>query len=452
MSEKKNFKLFTINTNIDFTIRSQKIKTVLMFLIILLVAVFFTFQIIGMYRMPEQLDTTTAKYQTVQNAINVPAFVIRDESYVQNTYSGTVVPVVDNGSKVGNGDTVAKVYGTDTEAKAAIRMAEIEEDLAYYRSINVSSAGNMAGDTRIYNTKVNQSLIGLANAAGRNELSAIREHTQDMRINLAKRNIAYGGTVDVSEKINSLTEEYKSLDSIIGDCQTVKSSVSGYFVNSFDGYENKADYENVTEFGMDDVNELLEIKPSAVSDTVAGRLITKYNWYLVCNVPVEQTYTLEKGYALTVSFPNSSVPPQRMIIAAKNENEDDKTVTLVLRSNIMTAEIAQLRKCTARICVSEYTGFAIDPRAIRMDDDTPGVFVQYANRIVFKKVHIIYNSADVMLVAGANEAKGEYPDSYISVNDEVINKSKGLVIPRPEETTADENATEDTENGEAEYG
>lgn len=410
-----------VPTDIDIEIRSNKVRNVLLALFVLCLLSFTAYQFIVFFGSRPETETQTAIYQTISRSSTVSGFVVRNEQYVTNTFAGTVVPAVPNGSKVGIGDTVAKVFSSDAAAKQMSRLEVLNGDMEYYRSVSVAAAGSMTADIGMYKDKVFDSLIRLSDTIDSGELSEIYQTSRDLREDITKKQIACGATVDVSERLNSLNNEYNAAAGAAAAYSAVTSEVSGYYINTADGFEGKADFASIRECTCADVERLIVSQPETVAPSIIGRLVTDFNWYIVCEVSKEEAQDLKENAAVSVSFPNESVADMKMLLVSKNPDETTGKVALVLRSNKMDASVASIRKVDIRITLEEYSGFSIDPRALRTVDGETGVYVELGNIVRFRKIDIIYSDDSVIL---AQSPEGD--DDYLKQYDEIITEGTDL--------------------------
>ena len=151
------------------------------------------------------------------------------------------------------------------------------------------------------------------------------------------------------------------------------------------------------------------------SHYAVGKLVTSFSWYLVCTVSEKEVYGINTGGSVGVSFLNSSAGTVKMYVSAVNANEQDGTVTMVLRSNLMDAAIAALRKEKIKLIAEQYEGYVVDPKAVRTVDGATGVYVRLGNIVRFRKIDIAY-SDDTMILAVCPDGESGYLKQY----DEII--------------------------------
>ncbi len=415
MGEVRQKKRERIPTDIDIEIASPAAKAVLVGLLALVILTFTVYQVYIIKGNHNRMKTQTALFQTVSRSVTTQGFIIREEQYVNNPHSGTVVPAVTNGSKVAIDDTVAKIYPTEDAARNASRVEELNRTIDFYRSVANASTGVSPNDLELYKQNAVEALMALSDAAESDDLSRFGELTDDLRTAITKKQIAVGNPVDVSDRLAALTAERDSLLSSVTASATVSSDVSGYYVALADGYETLTDFSGITELTADDVDALINSTPARIPVGTVGKLVTKFSWYLVCNVSAKEIYGIESGDSVSVSFLNSSVGAINMYVSAINEGEQEGIVTMILKSNKMSSAIATLRKETVRIAVEKYKGYVVDPKAVRTVEGETGVYVKLGNIVKFRKIDIAY-SDDGMILATCPDGENGYLRQY----DEII--------------------------------
>ncbi len=408
-------KKIRINTNIDFEIRSPLLKGILFALLFIIIMFFIIYPIFVFNGTGSAMNTQTAVRQTVYETIDVEAFAVREEVNINNSYNGTIVSAVKDGSKVAIGDTVAEIYPDSATAQRASELIEIKEEIDYYSAIASSLGSNLRADIDHYNSAVFNALFSLSHCIENGDLSEIDARSHNLREAITKKQIAMGNEIDVSPVLTELNERYEALNKSVKSTASIFADRSGYYVNYSDGYENAVNFDTVTEMTKDDVASALSFVPSAVSSDNVGKLITDFNWYLVCNTTLEKLGDIGAGSTVTVTFANSPVDELKMTVYAVNQTEKSDTVTLVLGSNIMNEDIADLRIVSVKIRVNSYSGLVVDRRALRTVDGEKGVYVKVGNIAEFRKVNIIFSDENYILSSAPEGARG-----YLELYDEII--------------------------------
>lgn len=407
-------------TNIDFELRSPFVRRILVLVLGILLVAFAVYQIAAYRanRTTVKLSTQTALNRTISRSISAEGFILRDESILTSGVNGTVVPRVENGSKVSAGDAVAEIFTSEAAAQSLLELDSIEAEIAYYEDIGSISSGSIYENKDSYNQNISNTLFGLLGTIGKNDLSALPQAVQSFRASVTKKQLVVGGQVDVSGRLGSLYQRKDSLSSMITSGQVLAADKAGYYVDLADGYETAADFADAKNITPQAVEQLLDAAPKQTSHNL-GKLITQFNWYLLCSVDSAQAVELEVGDKVNITFSGFSGGAVKMELIAKNEGAEEKTA-LVFSSNLMNAEIASLRKENVRITLEEYSGYVVDKNAIRTVDGEEGVYIQLGSLVKFRKVEILY-SDDSIVLAAVNPENG-----YLRQFDEIILEGNDL--------------------------
>ena len=145
-TEKKNNikKRLPSITNIDFELRSPLLRRILLIVLIAIGVVFVIYQAASFGRSRvASLNTQTALSRTITKSINTEGVVLREESILSSAVNGTVVPRVENGSKVSAGDPVAEIFAAQRDAQYLLELDEVNARISHYESIHLLNSGNI---------------------------------------------------------------------------------------------------------------------------------------------------------------------------------------------------------------------------------------------------------------------------------------------------------------------
>lgn len=405
-----------VRTNIDVEIKSPALKTALTAIVFMLILFIIVYPMFVFRGNTSDVKTQTVVQRTVYDTIDTAALAVRNETPVINSSAGTVVPAVANGSKVAIGDTVVEIYSSEATAENAARLKDLSDEIGYYESIAGAVKSTMQTDIEFYKNSVTDSLFALESCIDKNELSRVYDLSRQLREVITKKQIATGTEIDVSDIISQLTSEYDALKSSSVASDTVYAQQSGYYVNTCDGFENIFDYKEIKNIGYEDVENALLKQPEAVSGGNVGKIVTDFNWYLVCNTTVDSLGGIVSGDTVRVTFANSSVEELRMQVAAVNQDSLGSSVTLILKSNVMNEDIAALRIAAVKIKVEAFSGLVVDRQALRTVDGVKGVYIKVGNVAEFRSVNIVYSDENLVL-ADNSEAK---LSNHLELYDEII--------------------------------
>lgn len=400
-----------IGANIDFEFGSSNLVRILLAVVAVIVVIFCVYQIARLRSHQKMLNTQTALNRTINRTIATEGYVLREERLISYRGSGTVVPVAENGSKVAIGDTVAKAYASADAAMDSVSYSELEELLEYYNEISSFSGNAVSVGMEIYDQNIATRLKQFENVLEQNTLSELSASAKALGAQITKKQIAVGKQVNVEDEIMSLRGKMDAIAASLNNCTQICADSAGFYMNETDGYESVGEYDSVLDITTAGVKQLINTKPVS-GQTGVGKLITQFNWYLVCNLSEEDAKELKIGNSLGVIFTESGGEIE-MTVKAINPDENGDCA-LVLVSDRVDAQLARLRIEKVKLRTEEYTGYAVDKSAVRTVDGELGVYIQLGNIIRFRKIDIIYSDDSIVLVSN-NEENG-----YLRLYDEII--------------------------------
>ncbi len=129
---------------------------------------------------------------------------------------------------------------------------------------------------------------------------------------------------------------------------------------------------------------------------------------------------IREGNVFPISFSYTEVEDiPAEVVSVK---EDGENSVVIFECNYMTAPISNLRAEDIIINTASYEGLRISSKAVRVDSDgNIGVFVIEGQEIGFKKIEVLYEDTDYVIVSTENT-----DSDYIRVFDEVILEGSDL--------------------------
>lgn len=372
----------------------------------------------------EAAKTEVARQTTVNDTVPTDFFVVRNESFLETSTDGIIIPMVTSGSRVASGEGVVAVFDDENAASRYAELMEVRENLDRYTRLrqqkNISAVNLNALGKRI-----SGDVIDLAETVDSGDLSDMQSQVYDIRDQLLARQIATGETVSLDNKVTELTSREAALAKQNQGYETLQSEHSGFFIDRVDGYELATPYDKVSKLTPSDIKKLLKADPEEVSDKIIGKVSSDFDWYLVCALDSDKAKNLKVGESVTIELPYSAVNSVTATVSSKSKADKKKQVAVVFKSNRMNAYIASLRKEEGEIVLHTYTGLKIPTDAVRTNEDgVKGVYVLEGNIAKFKQLRTLYTEED-FLISGETPKEGEKGD-YVALYDAVILGGKDL--------------------------
>ncbi len=362
----------------------------------------------------DKVETVTALEKTANNSIFTKGFFIREEEYIVNSASGTVVPIAQDGKKVSSGNTVAVEFDSDEAVATYMRIELLRSELERYIKLNaITPASGVALEGM--ETAIENSVSELVDKIYAGELDNLSNDYAGVRDAITKKQLLLGENIAFQDIIDGINAELEHLEAAGVSYRSVTANGSGYYIANVDGYENAYDYGEIKNILPDQVDALLSGEKSQVPDDVMGKLVTGFNWYIVCKLEIKNIAELEPGATVTIEFPYSSTQPLKATVEAVNVSGAD-TAAVVLCCNVMDEELANMRIEDIEIVFDSVKGFRVPTQAVREVDGVKGVYILRSNTVTFREINIIWSGEEYVLCA----------DDEIKLYDEIIIKGKDL--------------------------
>ena len=362
----------------------------------------------------EKVETETALEKTVNNSLFTTGFFVREEEYIVNSASGTVIPVAQDGKKVSSGDTVAVAFGSDASVEAYMRTQLLKAELERYTKLN-SITPSSGIDADALDSSIGSAISDLVDKIDANDIGNLSSDYAALRDAVTKKQLILGENINFQDIIDGINNELELLEGRKLDHETINATGSGYYIANVDGYENAFDYKEVKNILPEQVDALLSGERAQVADDVMGKLVTGFNWYIVCKLEIEDLAELDVNSFVTVDFPYSSTEALKAQVVAVNVSGAD-TAAVVLRCNVMDEELANMRIEDIEIIFNSVTGFRVPAKAVREVDGVKGVYILRSNSVTFREINIVW----------ANDEYVICKDDEVKLYDEIITKGKDL--------------------------
>ncbi|MDY3087807.1 MAG: HlyD family efflux transporter periplasmic adaptor subunit [Oscillospiraceae bacterium] len=374
----------------------------------------------------DRYDTETADEVVEQEKLELKAFLVRDEEYINQKTTGTVVPLIKDGMRVASGDAVARVCASDEDAANVSALLEAKESLARYQEISEQTELN-ALDMEKLNKTIDASFTELVRTSNSGDFFELSRNIEELENKLASKQILKDGTIDLTAKFNELNSKIQTLESKSINTSDVIAPLSGYYISNLDGYENAMDYNKISDLTVSEAEKLFEKKPGDVSGQM-GKIVGSYKWYLVTVMDSKYSLLMSEGEKMKINMPYYGFKNVDVVVEKISTTQNDK-VAVAFSCNMMNETYANMRTEDIELVFKEYTGYKINSSAIRREKDEKGkevdvVYILRGDIMNARVIDIIYDAGDYVIVSEESKATSGYRP--IKRYDEVIVKGRNL--------------------------
>jgi len=388
-------------------------SSILKAFVVLLLSIFIINQLIS--SLYEPVKTESAIYYTSTDGFNVTGVIIRNEMLISHTGGGVMHFVVADGNRVARNGVIANVYDNE-EASILVsqnqqienKIADIEEILGY----NDIEATNLD----LINARIKERTNNLIRSASAGNYGDFIENSDELLTAMLRRQAAMGEGTDFSAQLESLKSQLNT--SLPAPKTRVLSEKSGYFVSGADGYENVfsgKDLETITPEFLDSA------KPETFEETVIGKIVSDYEWYIAANVSLNESLNFKEGDSVKLITSVKTSPELSVTVKKINVSESTSEAVIIFACNEMNSELASMRSGPMTIVKAQYSGLKVPRKALRVVDSVRGVYVLNGMQVNFVPVEIVYSNNDYIICVKQNDI-----NAGLKLYDRVVVKGKGL--------------------------
>ncbi len=392
-------------------------------------------------------ETETAQLVTVQDVIELDAFIVRDERYLDGDAKGTVVPLVSDGDRVASSDAVARVCAKEQDAADYAELEEARNLRERYVRLNEQTELD-ALDMQKLNSDIDKAYTKLLEITNSRDYLSLSESIMQLEDCLASKQVLRDGNIDLSEKIAQLDKRIGELEAKNISARDVLAPVSGYYISNLDGYETTVRYDDVKNLSVSVVDSALESKSVSVAGKL-GKIVSSYKWYIVANIDSKYSKIIDIGDSMKINLPEYGYKNVKVIVEQLSPEHDGK-IAIALSCNVMNETYANMRVENVELVIKEYEGYRVKTSAIHTytpepETAQPGdveqttepstsatqteekisvVYIIRGTVMNARRVEIIYTDGDYSIVSKDTEsALGIKPIRHY---DEVIVKGRNL--------------------------
>ena len=384
----------------------------------------------------DPFSTTIAYSYTGENAVTVSGYVVREETPI--TADGdTVYFVRSEGERVSKGGRIALMYSNAQALHDANELRALEEQmdqLLYAQSLvgSIQSTGAL-------DEEVSAALTAFQTERALGSLSAASDACQAVRAAILRHSYAYSGTDELGSTIAALQDRIDTLSaSISGATTAVRAPASGLFSSLVDGYEGVLTPESLADMTAEDYRGLAPGEKEGVC-----RLIYGSKWYFVTLMRTSDTKNLAAGDRVTLRF-QTGLERDLSLTVERIGEEDGGQRLVVLSSTENLSLTTLLRHQSAQIIFERYDGIRVPRSAVRIlwepvtdgegnpvlnadgtqkQQQVYGVYCMWGNTARFKKVNILWQEDEYMIV---ESAQADDPLRRLRAGDQVITAAEDL--------------------------
>ena len=320
--------------------------------------------------------------------------VVRTET-VLRSHAAFTEPSVSEGQKIGAGQQVAVGYTTESARQRQQEIVRLEQSVAL-----LDYAGTSLSDTFDQITadaEIRERLLDYAALVQGSDLSEAQARSASLKGMVLRRSISENDLAAIRYQADAARRTLDELQKQANaDTVAVYADRTGYYSAETDGYEAVLTPESLTALSP---AQLASMRPEALPDRAAGRIVTGESWYYAAAVPEQTAAELKSGSKVTLTFTQRPAKSYEMTVDFVGQAEAGQCV-LSLRCARYVQDVTDLRWADADIILRTYSGLRVPKEAVRVrEDHTVGVYILESARVKWKPITILHDNGESYLVA-----------------------------------------------------
>lgn len=354
---------------------------------------------------------TTEVAYSYDHEVNVPfdGVYMRDETLIYDSGSGVLSFENSDGTKVGKSSVIARRYKSENDSAYLRRIELLKSQIAVLESAE-KLIGTDSSQLEAISMQINESHSDMVSAVLDGDFSRAAAKQNSLLEAMCKREITLEDVNGYEGKKSALNSEITRLQSLIsGSVREIVAGNAGYFVGNIDGYENEIGYGDTELMTEEKINGIIASPKKGSQSGVIGKLIADYHWRIAGVIGVDYVQGISAGDTAEIRV-GSDGKKFKVTLISKQITDGNKAVC-VFECDRLDAVVVSGRTARFKLIINSYGGLRVPRKALRYSEEGErGVFVEYGQTLVFKKVDVLY-WADDYVICQQNVLK-KYDDDY----------------------------------------
>ena len=360
---------------------------------------------------------------TVEDTLPVTGVFFREEEPISVGQTGVLSCNYAVGEKVPIGSEVARLYKSQDAIDLQREIASLENMIDSLQRAQDAAKTSEAVLPETLNAQIAADVSELIQYRDQADFSSIESLKGELVEAFARRQIIVDAENDYSGEISELQAELDSLrardDAVY---TTYQSGVAGYFVDHVDGYEDICTPDALSEMTASDLDQMVNSYTSYAADSSHVKVVTNHIWQFAFTVTEDEALSLAEGRTVRIRFPNQSETVS-MTVEELRRDVDAGEYLVVLEGDLIDAYLLTTRVQACELIINTYEGLRVPKSAIRYEDGQPGVYVVLVDKMYFRRINVVYETAEFVV-----SAQNWTPDegTALKLYDTVIVEGVGL--------------------------
>ena len=314
---------------------------------------------------------------------------------------------------------IAERYTDASQGPLRERLDRLERIL----NLLTTSENSVGSDLSLLTTQTTNALYNLLDQLDTASYTGMADAIDDFLLAQNRLQISTGQASDFSATIAALTAERDGVAAQLEGLETVTASQNGYFISADAALPLDLDEETVQNDSAAELQALLQTEIPTAGEGLAGRIASGFAWrfYGVCDLDTAARF--DGVTSVQISVPGKQEEPLDATVTAVETDEEAGLAKLTIECQTINANVLRLGQETAQIDLHTYEGIRVNRQALHIVDGERGVYVKYGNLQRFRKITILFEDENYLLVPADGQVG---TDNEVRLYDEVIVEGPNL--------------------------
>lgn len=364
-----------------------------------------------------EYKTEIAVMYTMADSVELSGFVMFDALNVSG--EGNLGYLVEDGERVSEGAVIAEKYTDDSQSAAREQLIRLQNNI----DLLTKSQNSAGSDLTLLTTQTKTALYNLLDQLDTASYSGMQDAEWEFLLAQNRLQISTGQSSGFQSTIAELEAERDAVAAQLQGLETIIAEENGYFISSASAMPLDLEEQTLQDATPAQLQELLNQGVPTSTASLAGRIVKGFSWrfYTVCDLD-----TVERFDGVTnvhISVPGKEDTPLDATVSSVDIDEEAGLAKIVIECQTINSDVLRLGQENAQIDLETYQGIRIDKNALHIVDGEKGVYVKYGDLQRFRKIQILYEDENYMLVPADGAVGG---DSEVRLYDEIIVEGSNL--------------------------
>lgn len=373
------------------------------------------------------IETEIVKYGSVENSIKVKALIVRNESTTILPSGVDINYKVSEGERVSLGKKILEIVKSDqADENISIKIKQLDDRLQEIKQADINNNFFSKDKEKIEN-QIKDKVTDLKSIAKSGDLEKLDDVKKDLAANLYKKSLIYGEGSFFGKNLEQLEKEKAVLEGIYNNSiDVIYAQASGVVSYSLDGYEQILSIDNIKDFKLNDIREIMNSQGTdsikTDQNTAAGiKVVDNFEWYICSFISFEQAKDLKEGKKIKLRFAESGDTEVNGEVYRVSQPESDICM-IIIRINEHVNDFYKKRIAEVDIIKNYNEGFTVPTKALVVKDNIKGLYVLKKGMVKFIPVAVMNEEKEKCLVRNLDKEEITFESEYESLKifDEVI--------------------------------